>query len=99
RVDDRAARADFNRAVMEQALTFMRHDNAIVGNFATITGALAGHFKENPARALATVTRPASAMEGGIAGGDFLGDLFGAITQIVVEDKKFFLDLIKEVLT
>ncbi|MCB0711499.1 MAG: hypothetical protein KDD67_04125 [Ignavibacteriae bacterium] len=96
-----AERRGYIRNIMGHADDFMGHDNEICKNFAVITNALARMIDENP-KIIFQMTKSVNGNSGStsapntpdIVGGDFIGDLFDLIDSIIVQDKKYFLQLI-----
>lgn len=97
-------KTEFARQVLAQALEFMRKDNEVIGHFARVTSSLSSFVDENPQRFWSDqigADLEAKALinqNGGVAlpQGVF-GDLFDLIKQVILEDKKFFLELIKDI--
>lgn len=88
---------EFGRLALAQALVFMGHDNAIVGNFTTITTSLAQFAEAHPDRVFTDGGMGSGVVEAGpgdLAGSGVGSDILAIIKEVVVEDKKFFLGLI-----
>lgn len=94
------AKRAFGRQALEEALTFMRADNEMVRHCNTIMAAVAREVEANPGRFLHGVTggehRPGKTSAEDIVGGQ--GDILGNILDFIKEDKKFFLELIANLL-
>ena len=93
-------RLQFSRKTFEQALIFMEHDNKMIEHFAQITGAVAEFARQHPGELLLRSTAAqgdgASAGATALAKDGFWGELWGLIKDVMTGDKRFFIDLIKE---
>lgn len=99
-----AEKIDFARQVLAQALEFMRKDNEVIGHFAQVTNSLSSFVDENPQRFWsdqigADIEAKAAINQNGgvVLPQGVFGDLFDLIKQVILEDKKFFLELIKDI--
>ena len=93
------AKRAFARQALAHALTFMALDNEIVRHSNTIMAAIARGIEEDPQRFLysAAGERALGKLSAeDIAGGQ--GGLLGDIIDFIKEDKKFFLELIANLL-
>ncbi len=92
--DPEDERREFARLALQEALTFMRRDNEIVTNLASIMGTLARHVEDNPRAALEFAlggqahTPPGAELSEASSGGRNFWDF-------LLGDKEFILDLIK----
>lgn len=91
----------FARSALAEAQRFMVLDNAIILSLAQISAALAKYAEIHPERVFSDA-RPAGLgadlKVGDLAGGDFGSDLLGLIRDILLGDKEFILNLVKEIL-
>ena len=94
---------EFGKKAFAQALYFMEKDNEMISHFAIITGALANYLKENPDELikLAKATEGVKGATGDeivLEGSGFGSDLLDLIKEILLGDKQFILEMIKELI-
>jgi len=94
---------EFGRKAFAQALYFMEKDNEMISHFAIITGTLASYLKENPDE-LIKLAKATENVKGGtsddivLEGSGFGSDLLDLIKEILLGDKQFILEMIKELI-
>ncbi|MCX6316490.1 MAG: hypothetical protein NTW29_04320 [Bacteroidetes bacterium] len=94
---------DFAKKAFAEALDFMKKDNEMIGHFTIITASLSNYIKENPEE-ISRLIKPSVSGESVsddpavVAGGDFGSEVIGLIRDVLLGDKEFILNMVKDLL-